>query len=150
MRTRNQQGLASVEFAIVGAIVISLLFAIIEFGRIVFTLNVLQEGTRRAARVAAVCAVNDAAIANAAVVLPLPGLSAANVVTEYLGQNGAVLGNPAGANYGDIEYVRVRISNYSFGIFIPFIEPTFDAPGFPATLPRESLGVPFQGAPPSC
>lgn len=150
MKKRNQQGLASVEFAIVGAIVVALLFAIIEFGRIVFTLNVLQEGSRRAARVAAVCAVGDAAIANAAVVLPLPGLTAGNVVTEYLGQNGAVLGDPSGANYGDIGYVRVRIANYSFGIAIPFIEPTFDAPEFPATLPRESLGVPFQGAPPAC
>ena len=63
MNRRTQGGLTTVEFAIVGLVLLTTLFAIIEFGRIVFTYNVLQEGARRAARVAAVCAVNDPAIA---------------------------------------------------------------------------------------
>jgi hypothetical protein len=140
-----QRGTTTVEFAIVGAIVITILFAIIEFGRIVFTLNMLQEGARRGARVAAVCAVGDAAVANAAVFAKLPGFSTANVVVEYLDQDGAVTGV-----FSAIRYVRVRIVGYSFPIAIPFINPTFDAPEFSSTLPRESLGIPSFGAAPAC
>jgi hypothetical protein len=139
-----------VEFAIVGAVLLTLIFAVIEFGRIMFSLNMLDESARRAARVAAVCAVGDAAVSNAAVFVTLPGLSASNVVTEYLNQDGAPLGNPAGADYGLIRFVRVRIVNVSFPIAIPFITPTFDAPEFSASLPRESLGVPNFGAAPAC
>lgn len=150
MRRHRQRGLTTVEFAIIGALVVTLLFAIIEFSRIVFTLNMLQEGARRAARVAAVCAVNDPAIANAAVFAGLPGLSTSNVAVEYLGQDGAVLANAAGTNYRQISYARVRIANYSMAIAIPFLTPTFDAPEYSSTLPRESLGVPNFGAAPAC
>lgn len=150
MHGRKQSGTTTVEFAIVGAVVITLLFAVIEFGRIIFTLSVLNEGARRAARVAAVCDVGNAAIANAAVFATLPGLSTSNVLTEYLGQNGAPLGDPSGGDYGSIRYVRVRIVDYSFGIAIPFIAPVFTAPEFSSTLPRESLGVPKFGAAPAC
>ena len=149
MNTRlRQRGTTTVEFAIVGLLVITLLFAIIEFGRILFTLNMLQEGARRAARVAAVCAVSNPAnpaVANAAVFTDLPGFSTANVVVEYLDQNGASTGN-----FSSIRYVRVRIVNYSLPIAIPFINPTFNAPEFSSTLPRESLGVPKFGAAPAC
>jgi len=150
MRRYRQRGLTTVEFAIIGVLVVTLLFAIIEFSRIVFTLNMLQEGARRAARVAAVCSVGDAAIANAAVFINLPGLSTSNVAVEYLGQDGAVLANAAGANYSQIRYVRVRIHDYSMAIAIPFVAPTFDAPEYSSTLPRESLGVPNFGAAPTC
>jgi hypothetical protein len=146
----RQRGTTTVEFAIVGVFVVTLLFAIIEFGRIVFTLNVLQEGARRAARVAAVCAVDDAAVAHAAVFMTLPGLTTPKVVVDYLNQSGAPLGNPAGADYPLIRYVRVRIVDYSFPIAIPFINPMFAAPEFSSTLPRESLGVPKFGAAPAC
>jgi len=145
-----QRGTTTVEFAIVGAVLLTVIFAAIEFGRIVFTLNMLQEGARRAARVAAVCAVGNPAVADAAVFMTLPGLTTSNVAVEYLDQGGAPLANPAGANYSLIHYVRVRIVNYSFPIAIPFINPTFVAPEFSSTLPRESLGVPKFGAAPAC
>lgn len=150
MRQRTQRGTTTVEFAIVGAVVLTLLFTVIEFGRILFTLNMLDEGARRATRVAAVCDVGNGAIADAAVFLTLPGLSATNVVTEYLDQNGAPLGDPNGGDYSSIRYVRVRIVGYSFPIAIPFIAATFTPPEISSTLPRESLGVPKFGAAPAC
>jgi hypothetical protein len=146
----RQRGTTTVEFAIVGAVLLTVIFAVMEFGRIVFTLNMLQEGARRAARVAVVCAVDNAAVTDAAVFMTLPGLTNSNVVVEYLGQGGAPLADPAGANYSLIRYVRVRIVDYSFPIAIPFITPTFDAPEFSSTLPRESLGIPNFGAAPAC
>jgi hypothetical protein len=150
MRRRFQNGTTTVEFAIVGAVVLTLLFTVIEFGRILFTLNMLDEGARRGARVAAVCAVGNAAVANAATFVSLPGLSTTNVVTEYLSENGTPLGNPTGGNYSLIRYVRVRIVGYSFPIAIPFIAATFTPPEISSTLPRESLGVPKFGAAPAC
>lgn len=150
MYGRQQQGLTTVEFAIVGLLVLTLLFASLEFGRIIFTLNVLQEGVRRAARVAAVCPVGDAKITEAAMLAPLPGLSATNVATEYLDANGSALADPADANYGQIRYVRVRIENYAFAIVIPLVPKTFNVPDFSSTLPRESLGVPRFGEAAAC
>jgi TadE-like protein len=139
-----QKGATTVEFAIVGAVLITVIFGVIEFGRALFTLSVLNEGTRRGARVAAVCPLNDPAIAQETTFATLPGLTTQNVTVEYLDQNGAVIANPAG-NFGAIDYVRVRIVNYQHQMFIPFLNLAFTAPEFTATLPRESLGVPREG-----
>ena len=150
MTLSNQRGTTTVEFAVVGLLTLVLLFTIVEFGRILFSLNVLDESARRAARVAAVCAVGDAAITQAATFVSLPNLTDANVVTEYLDDNGNALGDPAGANYPAIEFVRVRLVNYAFPVAIPLIATVFAAPEISSTLPRESLGVPNFGAAPTC
>lgn len=146
----RQAGTTTVEFAIVGAVTLALLIIVMEFGRILFTLNVLNESTRRATRVAAVCAVGDAAITDAATFISLPNLSDSNVVAEYLNEDGAALGDPAGGDYPSIRFVRVSIVNYAFPVAIPFVAAIFDAPDVSATLPRESLGVPKFGDPPAC
>jgi hypothetical protein len=140
MRT-TQSGTTTVEFAIVGAVLFTVMFGIIEFGRTMFTLSVLNEGTRRGARVAAVCTINDPKIIQETIFANLPSLSASNVAVEYLGQNGNVIANPAGS-FTLIRYVRVRIVNYSYQMWIPFLNLTVSTPEFAATLPRESLGVP--------
>jgi hypothetical protein len=150
MNRRRQRGTTTVEFAVVGLLTLVLLFTVIEFGRILFSLNVLDESARRAARIAAVCPVGDPAIGDAATFVDLPNLTAANVVTEYLDANGAPLGDPAGADWGLIRYVRVRLVNYAFPIAIPLIAATFTAPEIASTLPSESLGVPYFGAAPAC
>jgi hypothetical protein len=142
--------MTTVEFAIVGALALALIFYVVEFGRILFTLNVLDEGARRGARVAAVCDVGNAAITQASLFVSLPGLSASNVVTEYLGDNGSVLADPQGDDYPLISSVRVRIENYTFPVALPFVATLFSAPAISATLPRESLGVPNFGAAPAC
>jgi hypothetical protein len=148
MSNARQRGVTTVEFAIVGLLLFVLIFGIIELSRTIFTHNMLQEGVRRAARIAAVCPVGDPAVADAAVFMPLPGLSTANVVVEYLDANGAPVGDPGGAGYGLIRYVRVRIVDYAFRISLPLFPPVIQAPGFTSTLPRESLGVPRYGAGP--
>lgn len=150
MKTRlRQSGTTTVEFAIVGVVLLMVVFGVIEFSRVIFAMNALQEGARRGARVAAVCQVGNATVAETAVLLEMPELSTANVVVEYLDANGVVLGNPGGA-YGSIAYVRVRIVDYAVELRLPFVSPTFDFPEFASTLPRESLGIPRFGAPPAC
>jgi len=138
-----------VEVAIVGLVAMMTLFGMLEIARVFFVFNALDEATRRGARVAAVCQVNDAAIGEIAIFNPsggganssmLPGLTTGNVAVEYLDQNANVIGDPIGS-FGLIRYVRVRIANYTHQLFIPLFVRSFTTPQFATTLPAESLGV---------
>jgi Flp pilus assembly protein TadG len=145
MRT-DQTGTTTVEFAIVAAVMFMLLFGVIEFGRVMFVANALDESTRRGARLAAVCPVGDPMPAQAAILAGTDGVSTiaadltvANVAIAYLDVNGAPVANPA-INLAAIRYVRTSIVNYQQQMLIPFIMPSFLMPSFAATLPAESLG----------
>jgi hypothetical protein len=135
MRQR-QRGLTSVEFAVIGAVLFILLFGVVEFGRLLYTFAMLSEGTRRAARLAAVCPLGAPHIATTADFADLPDFTPANVQVQYLDVNGF----PTGV-YTAINYVQVQIVGYTIPLSIPFIDPTVTAPSFTVTLPRESLGV---------
>lgn len=144
--SRQQTGTTTVEFAIVAAVMFMLLFGVIEFGRALFVANALDEGTRRGARLAAVCPVGDPLPAQATILadgdgvsLIAPDLTTAKVAIAYLDVNGAPVANPA-ANLAAIRYVRTSIVNYQQQMLIPFIMPSFLMPSFAATLPAESLG----------
>jgi Flp pilus assembly protein TadG len=149
MSKRSERGTTTVEFAISGAVIITVILAVIELSRAMFMLSVLSEGTRRGARVAAVCPINDPAIAQTTRFANIPGLTTQNVAVEYLNQAGTVIPNPTG-NFGTIEYVRVRIVNYQMQLWIPFVSAIFPSPQFAVTLPRESLGVPRTGVVTPC
>jgi hypothetical protein len=138
---RYERGITTVEFAIIGVLLFMLLFGVIEFGRLLSTLTALGESTRRAARLATVCPVNDPGITNTGQFANLPGFTSANLQVQYLKDDGTVLTSPAGADYGSIQYVRVQVTGYFISLAIPLINPSIAAPGFPVTLPREALGV---------
>ena len=150
---KSQQGLTTVEFAIIGLLFFIVLFAVIEFGRLLWVWNTLGEATRRGARAAAVCPVGHSAPANIAVFNApngsgtspvLAGLSTDNVTVQYLNSAGGTTGT-----FSEIRYVRVSITGYTFNLLIPTLNATLNAPAFETTLPRESLGViPDPGPPP--
>ncbi len=150
----KQSGVALVEFAIVGAFAIMMIFAVLEIARLVFVANALTEATRRGARMAAVCPINDPAIAQVAT-FNAPGagntssvvyqLDTTDFVLEYLDRGGAVIGDPVG-NFDLIRYIQVRVVDFQHELLIPFLQATFTMPEFTTTLPRESLGVPRDGA----
>jgi Flp pilus assembly protein TadG len=154
----RQRGIAAVEFAIVAMVTLMILFGAMEMARMMFTFNTLAEVTRRGARIASICQVNDPEINRLAIfntsggnVSPiLKKLSTANVKVEYLDENGAVLASTAGNAYYDIRYVRVRIANYQHNLIIPGMSVSVMAPGYPTTVPRESLGVPKVGQLSNC
>jgi TadE-like protein len=148
MRAR-QRGITTVETAVVGLLAMITLFGVIEVARAFFVLNSLEEATRRGARVAAVCQVNDPAISEIAILNPsgggassniVAGLTTGNIAVEYLDQAGNVLGDPIGS-YGLIWFVRVRIVNFTHVLLIPLFVTNFTMPSFATTLPAESLGV---------
>jgi Flp pilus assembly protein TadG len=153
---KHQRGLAAVEFAIIGAIAMVLLFAVFEIARAFFVYNMLEETTRRGARLAAVCPVNDPAVQQIAVFNAsgggsasslVSGLTTANVEITYLNDAGAVIGDPI-ANYDSIAYVRARIVGFTHQLIIPMFMQTFDTPSFDTIVPRESLGVSRDGVTP--
>lgn len=149
----RQRGVALVEFAIVAAIALLMLFAVLEIARAIFVANALTEATRRGARVAAVCPLNDPAIAQVATfnapgagnVSPIVNhLDTTDFVLEYLDRTGTVIPDPNG-NFHQIRYVQIRVTNFEHELLIPFANVTFTMPEFATRLPRESLGVPRSG-----
>ncbi len=149
MTPRRQCGTTTVEFAIIGTVLMVVVFAVIEFGRALFVVNVLTEATRRGARMAAVCPVGDpkpaqvAVFANGGANSPIvPGLTTGNVQVQYLDTNGAVIAAPAtAAGFSLIRYVRVGIVGFTQTLLIPLHVTAVPLSGFSTTLPRESLGV---------
>lgn len=150
---KKMRGVAIVEFAIVGAVLMMVLFGCLEFGRATYTLAALNEGTRRAARLAAVCPINDAKIAPAVNFAGLVRFNSAmvaaggNVNLQYLDVNGAVLaGVPAASS---VHYVQVGVAGYNIPLIIPGLNVTITSPTFTVTLRSESLGLsidPVSGA----
>lgn len=150
MKRRSRQcGAHLVEFAVAGLAFFVLLMGTIEMGRLLYAVHVLDEVTRRAARVAAVCPVGDPAVARVALFNSpettgagplLPGLTDAQVIVEYLDASGTVLANPA-ASYSQIRFVRAAVKDYSQVLMVPLVGRTVQLPPVAAVLPRESLGV---------
>jgi hypothetical protein len=141
---KKMRGVVMVEFAIVGGVLMIVLFGCLEFGRATYTMAALNEGTRRAARLAAVCPINDPVIAPAVNFLGLVGFNATvgnggNVQLQYLDVNGASLGNAPAANL--VYYVQVSVTGYNIPLIIPGMNVTITSPPFAATLPAESLGL---------
>lgn len=157
MNANRQKGLYTVEFAIIGLLAMVVLFGAIEMGRMLFVANTLGEATRRGARVAAVCPINDPAIANTTIfntgsATIANNMTTGNVVVEYLDEDGIVVPNPSvsTAEYVRVRYVRVRIQGFQHTMFIPGMNINFTMPEYPSTLPRESLGVPREGVVAAC
>jgi len=134
---RKMQGMVMVEFAIVGAALMMVIFGCLEFGRATYSLAALNEGTRRAARLAAVCPINDPVIVPAVNFMGVNGFSASDVTLNYLDANGTVLaGTPASSS---VYYVQVSVGG-SIPLAIPLLN-TAVSPSFTVTLPAESLGI---------
>lgn len=160
MTSNRQSGLATVEFAIVAGVLLTVIIAVIDISRLYFSVASLNEATRRGARVAAVCQVHDPAIAQIAVFNTsgnagsspiVTGLQTEHVDVEYLDASGAPVANPAGTGFDFIRYVRVRINGgFQLETVIPGISQLIPVAGFEATLPRESLGIPREGAVTPC
>lgn len=142
---RGEKGTTTVEFAIVGALAITLLLAVAEIGRALFAWNTITEATRRGARVAAVCPPGHAGItattifADVHAAAPsspvLKGLTTDQVHVRYRDQ----AGNETAA-FGEIQFVSVGIEGYHHTLLIPFVGAELEMPAFETTVPAESLG----------
>lgn len=158
MNRRRMQGVYVVEFAIIGLLLFTLLFGVLEMGRLYFTVNALNEVVRRGARLAAVCDINQPRILQRAIFNAadtsgasslIANLEPADLSLTYLDQNGAVVSNPgdlAGANgFRAIRYVQLQVRNFTFDLLIPGLGQAITLPVFTSSMPRESLGRSVEG-----
>ena len=97
---RRARGAASVEFALVSLIFITLLFAVFEYARLLYVLNSVQEVTRRAAREACVrwtddgTAIKQLALFGESALPAGAEVTSANIQIDYLQANGNAIGTP--------------------------------------------------------
>lgn len=148
MVRHRQRGTTVVEFALVALVFFTVLFGLIDLSRLYFDMAALDEATRRGARVAAVCPINDPTIAEVAVFANagetqstlVPGLGTQHILIQYLTIDGDVVADPSGAGYGSIRNVRVSIQNFQLQTFTPFVTSMISFPTFETTIPSESMG----------
>ena len=138
---KNERGVALVEFAITGTIFLSVMFGVIEFGRLFWTHNALRDAARRGVRYAAVRRNDSAgiqAVKNVVVygdpaggTTPIvSGLSTSNVQVDYQNYNGLQLSSRA----------SVQINSFQFQLSVPLLGGTINMPAYRTSLPGESAG----------
>ena len=150
---RRMGGVYVVEFAIIGLLLFTLLFGVLEMGRLYFTVNGLDEVVRRGARLAAVCNIQDPVILRRAIFNAaddagasslIGSLETADLILVYLDENGATVANPddlvGASGFSAIRYVQLRVENFPHELLIPGFGGVFTLPAFRSTIPRESLG----------
>lgn len=153
MNRQRMRGVYVVEFAIIGLLLFTLLFGVVEMGRLHFAVNALNEVVRRGARLAAVCDIQDPvilrrAIFNAATEVGasrlIGSLETADLNLVYLDEGGVLVANPndlvSATGFRAVRYVQLRVENFPFELLIPGFGGVFTLPAFRSTIPRESLG----------
>lgn len=153
MNAKRMSGVYVVEFAIIGSLLLVLLFGVLEMGRLYFTVNGLDEVVRRGARLAAVCDIRDERILRRAIFNDInnsgtssliSSLNTAHLKLVYLNENGVVVDSPndlsSATGFRAIRYVQLRVDNFPFELLIPGFRGVFTLPAFRSTIPRESLG----------
>ena len=156
----TQRGVALVEFAFICLLFFTILFAILEFGRMMYIYNTMQEVTRSGARAAVVRWIDQTATIKSIAFFggtSIPAgveVTAANMTIEYLNQAGDV-SSPQPASPGDnlsacsdalrtaecIYSVRVSITGVSYSPMVSLF--SFLGVSLPAasvTMHAESLG----------
>ncbi|WGV99765.1 TadE/TadG family type IV pilus assembly protein [Vibrio sp. YMD68] len=144
---RSQRGITIIEFTLISSALLVLILGVIEVGRYMYSLQLINEMTRVAARLGVVCNVADKdEIPGLAVPRNAPGgFTSANLSLEYLNETGAVItGDPSvdPEVFLDIRYVRSEVVNfeYQFSGLLTFLQGVIIVPSFETTLPRENLG----------
>lgn len=128
-RKTRQAGAAAVEFAIIAALLFTLLLGMMEMARLLWTWNAAGEATRRGARMAVVCDLNEAAITTRMQQM-LPALEPGHITLAYL---------PNGCTDANCQTVRVTLAGYTHQPIIPFVPLAIPIPTFQTSLPREFM-----------
>lgn len=157
----NERGATVAEFAVVALLFFTLIFAIIEFGRLLYTHNALTDATRRGARYAVLhnglTEDDKQAVRNFVVYGPdvtfdgagnpnkppvINDLTTDMVEVDFEGVD--LDGDPATpgtTNFGtNLGTATVKIENYQFNLSIPVIGRPLTLPEYSTTLTAESAG----------
>ncbi|MGR5300120.1 TadE/TadG family type IV pilus assembly protein [Vibrio alfacsensis] len=158
MRTwkNRQKGVTQVEFTLIALAVLLVIFSIIEFALYFYSIQMANEVTRRAARLATVCYIADrddiATLSSVEGIYP-PGFSSDDLSISYLDENGdkvdvrafvPVTAGPEVLNpiFATIRFVKAEADyTFQFMMLSLLINAVGASPEFQTILPAESLGV---------
>lgn len=133
----NERGSTLVEFSIAGAVFLTAMFGVIEFGRALWVHNALADAARRGARYAVLHSSSDVAAVKNVVVYGDPAGGSQPTVPNLTPGNVTVTYSGFGLNTGT---VSVSVTNYQFQFVIPLVGTTITMPGYTTTLTGESVG----------
>jgi len=136
----SERGSTLLEFAIGATVFLSVMFAVLEFGRALWVHNALTDAARRGARYAVIHAATDANSVKNVVVYgdPSPANGTQPVVNNLTTDNVIVTYSNFGLEGGT---VSVSITNYQFQFVVPLIGTTIQMPAYTTTLTGESAGL---------
>ena len=137
-KRKNERGTTLVEFAIGATVFLIAMFAVIEFGRLLWTHNALADAARRGARYAVNHKASDVAAVKNVVVYGNPAGGATPLVNNLTTANVQVDYPSFGVGAGT---ASVRIEGYQFNFIIPVIGAKISMPNYATTLTGESAGL---------
>jgi Flp pilus assembly protein TadG len=135
---RDERGATLLEFAIGATVFLTAMFAVIEFGRALWTHNALSDAARRGARYAVNHPATDVASVQNVVVYGDPAGGSQPLVNNLTTSNVQVQYSSFGLGAGT---VSVSITNYKFQFIIPIVGTTISMPNYNTTLTGENAGL---------
>ena len=133
-RRNRQQGMTIIEFSIAASVFFLMLFAVMEFSRLMYTFHLIQEATRSAARVAIISAEGNTRAPLKEAQRFLPKLCAKQLDIQHNKIEGE-------DSITSTNVVTVTIKNYKIDLAIPSLNGiSITAPNFSTTQIAESLG----------
>ncbi|HEY0380256.1 MAG TPA: TadE/TadG family type IV pilus assembly protein [Pyrinomonadaceae bacterium] len=137
-KREGERGATLVEFAIGAVVFLTAMFAVIEFGRALWTHNALADAARRGARYAVNHPAGDEAAVRNVVVFGDPAGGAKPLVDNLTVANVQVQYSSYGLGAGT---VSVSITGYQFQLVVPIIGTTINMPNYNTTLTGENAGL---------
>jgi len=144
-RFGNASGAALIEFALAFPVFWLALFAIIDFSRLMFSMGLGAETTRRAARMASICSMDPSQ--HTLIRQKLRPFIEASGQIQSLGTDWLVISyQPAGCNAETCRFVSARLNQVSPVLAVPGVSSSITLPAYPVTLPREAMSNSVTGA----
>jgi Flp pilus assembly protein TadG len=137
---RGERGAALVEFSIAALVFLTSTFAVIEFGRLLWTHNALTDAARRGARYAVTHLPTEGEQAKRMAVYATTDDGAASPMVQGLKTSNVTVTHSADFNAGQ-GTVTVKIENYDFLFVVPLVGTKIRMPDYVSTLTAESAGT---------
>ena len=135
---KGERGATLVEFAIGATLFLTVMFAVIEFGRALCVHNALSDAARRGARYAVIHPATDSVGVKNVVVYGDPAGGSTPLVDNLTTANVNVSYSGFGLNGGT---ATVSITSYSFQFVVPIVSTSIQMPSYSSTLTGESAGL---------
>lgn len=133
----GERGSTLVEFSIAAVVFLTSMFAVMEFGRVLWVHNALSDASRRGARYAVLHKPDDIAQVKNVVVYGDPAGGAKSIVPNLTPGDVTVTYSNMEVNRGS---ATVSINNYQFQFVIPIVGTTITMPPYTTSLTGESAG----------